>query len=281
MTQNSFLATFIRTLGPPADTWRGIPDPTEDVQGLQMSVAALKETVEQLVRSRGGVGDSALLVKDVEAVMGVALHLLSDAITTGGGTAPTNPGTSTGIVVENVVLSGSGDIIVTFTDGTTSNAGSIGRDFAAEYGNTLAPVPLPKGEWVTITNNGNGESATSLLPADVGPLLNTATGALDFSDLATGDGVIVRPDYRVNPTVDGALLKFRYLLGHGGSAYVMERTLGSLDAGSGSEYIQGVLADYIYLADDNTRLNPVTMQVWLSEVGEMVNNSVTIQVIKR
>lgn len=281
MADSIFTKELLKRLKQNVGTSRGIPEPQQTVEAIYNTVEALKETVETLLRVRNEQGNSAVLVRDMEPIFESLLTLVGSSGT--GGSTPGSPSTppATGNPVVSVVVNAEGELIVVFADGTVVNAGSVGRDFIAVYGNTLSPVALPKETWVTIANNGEGDTSVAFLPPTVDRLMNTDTGALDFSGLTEGDGVVLRPDYLVTPTVDKALLKFRYLLGSGSYTYVLERTLGRLDAGSGSEYIQGVHPDYVPMLDSNTLLAPVVMQVWLSEIGELVNNSVTIQVIKR
>jgi hypothetical protein len=278
MTNEAFIEEFARSLDASTDTWRGVPEPTEELGALYATVAAMKEVLEQLARGRGNVANSALLVKDAQALLQVSTHL-SGTNGSGGTTGPT------GVGIEDITIDEMGDLIVTLTNGSTINAGSLsdaqGQDYFAEYINTLTPLAVPEMTWVTLTNNGEGASHTSYLPAGVDRLLDPATGALDFTGLVPGDGVIVRPSYVPLPSVNNTLVKFRYLLGSGASAYTLERTLGRLDSGSGVGYIQDLLVDYIPMLDTNTTENPVTMQVWLSETGTVTNNGVTLQVIKR
>jgi hypothetical protein len=280
-----FIEEVLKVLAAGSSEIRAIPDPDENIESLHTTVAALKEAVEMLLRQRGTQGDSAFLVRELEVLMTFVDQLITNRVTDGitSGVIEVTPTTpvESGNHVVSVTINSEGELVVVFADGTVFNAGSMGRDFIAVYGNTLPSIPLPKETWVTLTNNGEGATSVAYLPPSVDRLLNTATGELDFSGLTEGDGVVLRPDYFVNPSVDKALLKFRYLLGIGDDSYVLERTMGRLDSGSGSEYIQGVLADYVPMMDANTILAPVTMQVWLSEIGELVNNSITIQVIKR
>lgn len=47
-----------------------VPYPTEDLQSLHAAVLALKEGYEILARQRGNTADSAVLVSDIEQILG-------------------------------------------------------------------------------------------------------------------------------------------------------------------------------------------------------------------
>ena len=147
---------------------------------------------------------------------------------------------------------------------------------------TASPVTLVADTWTTIPNNGAGAFTNlSYLPSGVTDLMDTSTGALDFSELDLGDNVVIRNDYTINPSTNDALLKFRYTLGAVGSEYTLEKTIGRLDSGSGIDYRFSLTTDMIYMGDTNTKDNPIGLQVNLSTDGTLVNAGTSLGVTKR
>ena len=143
------------------------------------------------------------------------------------------------------------------------------------------PINITKNTWTTITNDGAGAfSNTSYLPYNITTLMDTSTGAIDVTELELGDSILVRNDFTVTPNTNNALLSFRYQLGTGGGLYTLEKIIGRLDSGSGQPYRFSLTTDYIYMGDTNTRDNPITLQVYLSAKGSLVNAGSVIQVIK-
>jgi hypothetical protein len=61
----------------------------------------------------------------------------------------------------------------------------------------------------------------------------------------------------------------------------LETVVGRLDDGSGKAYRYALKPDLIYMGDENTRDNPISMQVRLSTDGSLSNAGSVIQVIKR
>lgn len=147
---------------------------------------------------------------------------------------------------------------------------------------TATPIALSNGVWTTITNDGLG-TATNLnyLPSGVTSLMDTTTGKLDFSELSLGDTVLIRNDYTIDQDQNNSLLEFRYTLGTGAGAYTLEKKVARLDSGTSQLYRFSLKADLIYMGDENTRDNPVTMQVRLDASGTLVNSGSAISVIKR
>tara|TARA_R110002012_G_scaffold91912_1_gene223257 strand:+ start:8162 stop:8701 length:540 start_codon:yes stop_codon:yes gene_type:complete len=159
------------------------------------------------------------------------------------------------------------------------SAGAVGG--FADYNDTTGTVALSSDTWATVQNNGLGTFTNrDYLPAGVTELLDVSSGALDFSDLALGDAVLIRNDFTVTPNTNNALLKLRYQLGSGGSAYTLEKIVGRLDSGSGIGYRFSLQTDFIYMGDLNTQANPVSLQLNLSANGSFVNAGSVIQVIK-
>ena len=146
---------------------------------------------------------------------------------------------------------------------------------------TVSPLVLLADTWTTIPNNGLGAFTNkNFLPKGVTELMDTSTGAIDPTQLALGDDMIIRNDFRVNPNVNNALLKFRYQLGGGASIYNLETNLGRLDDGSGKDYAFSLTTDYIYMGDTNTLNNPIKLQVNLSTDGTLTNAGSVIKVFK-
>ncbi|MCJ8335220.1 MAG: collagen-like protein [Epibacterium sp.] len=153
----------------------------------------------------------------------------------------------------------------------------------ADYNDTStlsSPVTLVDDTWTDIPNNGLGAFSNIKLPTGVTRLLDPNTGAILLDELPIGSSVIIRMDYTVTPTTNNAALDFRYTLGGGAQAYVLETTVNRLDEGSGRQYRQALVTHYIYVGDDNTKNNPVQPQVKLSGGGTLVNAGMVIEVRK-
>ena len=144
-----------------------------------------------------------------------------------------------------------------------------------DYNDTssAAGIVLPANVWVDIPNDGLGAySNLNYLPEGVTQLIDTATGYLDCSELKNGDDIIIRNDFIITPNNNRANLFFRYVLGSGAGSYTLEKRLDRLDSGAGVDYRFNLNTDYIYMGDDNTRLNPIKMQLLLTKNGTFVNN---------
>ena len=96
-------------------------------------------------------------------------------------------------------------------------------------------------------------------PAGVTELMDVSTGAIDPTELSLGDSILIRNDYVVNPATNNSLLEFRYSLGTGAGAYVLEKTVGRLDDGSGRDYRQSVSTDLIYMGDTEHKLTTLLL----------------------
>ena len=151
-----------------------------------------------------------------------------------------------------------------------------------DYNDTTGPVSLSADTWTTIPNNGLGPFTNKQFkPQGISELMDTSTGAIDTSELSLGDSILIRNDYVINPFTNNSLLEFRYSLGTGAGAYVLQKTVGRLDDGSGQDYRQSIVTDLIYMGDNNTKDNPIFLQVRLSGPGTLINAGSVIQVLKR
>jgi len=147
---------------------------------------------------------------------------------------------------------------------------------------TASGITLVKNVWTDIPNDGLGAFTNKASkPAHVTELMDNTTGYLDTSELNIGDTILVRNDFTITPQSNNANLEFRYELGSGQSLYFLEKTMPRLDLGSGIGYRYALTPDLIYMGDDNTRLNPIKLQVKLSVNGSLVNAGSVIQVIAK
>lgn len=147
-----------------------------------------------------------------------------------------------------------------------------------DYNHAGNTVSLTADTWTDIPNDGAGAFTNrTYAPEGVTELLDVATGYLDLSELSLGDTVLVRNDFQINPNTNNALIEFRYVLGTGGGEYTLETQEGRLDSGSGKNYRFSLKPDLIYMGDDNTRLNPIKLQVKLSTGGTLTNAGSVIQ----
>ena len=151
-----------------------------------------------------------------------------------------------------------------------------------DYNDTSGDVPLVSGVWTAIPNNGLGSFTNkSFAPEGVTELMDVSTGEIDTTELELGDSILIRNDFSVNPNTNNALIQFRFALGGNGEEYTLDTTLGRLDDGSGKFYRFSLVPELIYMGDDNTRLNPISLQIKLSTGGVLNNAGSVIQVIKR
>lgn len=150
-----------------------------------------------------------------------------------------------------------------------------------DYNDTTGAFAIVANTWTDIPNDGLGASTNKAsAPIGVTELIDTSTGYLDTSELSTGDGLIIRNHYKVTPNTNNALLEFRYSLGAAPNAYILKKIVSRLDSGSNIEYEFSLQTDYIYMGDDNTRLNPIKPQFFLSTGGTFENVGTVIHVIK-
>ena len=172
--------------------------------------------------------------------------------------------------------------ILTATAGGGGSSGTNGFIDYNDTSTTSSPVVLNGGVWTSIPNNGLGAFTNKAYsPSGVTELMDTSNGALDLSELALGDTILVRNDYTITPSTNNSLLEFRYTLGAGGGLYTLEKIIGRLDSGSGIGYRRSLLPDLIYMGDTNTLDNPIGLEVRLSASGVLVNAGSAIQVIRQ
>ena len=155
----------------------------------------------------------------------------------------------------------------------------------ADYNDTstsASPIALVANTWTTIPNDGQG-SFTNLayLPDGVTTLMDTSTGAFDFSELSLGDNCFIRNDFTINPNINNSLLSLRYELGSGGGIYTLETIIGRLDSGSNQDYRFSLTPQMIYMGDTNTKDNAIKLQVKLSTNGTLVNAGSSIGVVRK
>jgi len=167
---------------------------------------------------------------------------------------------------------------------------SKGSNGIADYNDTstsASPISLVANTWTTIPNDGQGSfTNTAYLPKQddgeqITRLMNTSTGAFDFSELSLGDNCFIRNDFTINPNINNSLLSLRYELGSGGSIYTLETIIGRLDSGSNQDYRFSLTPQMIYMGDTNTKDNPIKLQVKLSTNGTLVNAGTSIGVVRK
>ena len=147
---------------------------------------------------------------------------------------------------------------------------------------TGSPITLAPNAWTRLTNDGQGAfTSTRYAPDGVLPLMDHTTGAITPFRLPLGSDIKVRTDFTVTPDSNNASLKFRYSLGTGLGSYTLEKSLGRLDEGAGIPYRQSLNVDYIYMGDENTRDNPIYLEVLLSSSGVVTNAGVAIELDSR
>ena len=160
-----------------------------------------------------------------------------------------------------------------------------GKDGIADYNDVatgVTPINLVANTWTTITNDGAGAFTNlTYAPDGVTQLMNTGTGAFDFTQLQLGDNVFIRNDYEVTPNVNNANLKLRYDLGQGTGIYTLETQVARLDDGSGKPYRYSLVPNMIYMGDLNTQGNPIVLQLNLSSNGTVRNFGSAIGIVKR
>ena len=151
-----------------------------------------------------------------------------------------------------------------------------------DYNDTTGDVALAADTWTTIPNNGQGAFTNKAYPPHaVAELMDVSTGAIDPTELALGDFMLIRNDFTITPQTNNTALDFRYTLGAGGGAYTLEQQLGRLDRGAGVGYRFSLRIDSIYMGDANTRDNPIGLQVKCSGVATLNNAGSVIEVVKR
>lgn len=168
-----------------------------------------------------------------------------------------------------------------------TGGGSVGNggNGIADYNDTstsASPIALVANTWTTIPNDGQGSfTNTAYLPDGVTTLMDTSTGAFDFSQLSLGDNCFIRNDFTINPNINNSLLSLRYELGSGGGVYTLETIMGRLDSGSNQDYRFSLTPQMVYMGDTNTKDNPIKLQVKLSTNGSLVNAGSSIGVVRK
>jgi hypothetical protein len=117
-------------------------------------------------------------------------------------------------------------------------------------------------------------------PQGVAELMNTSTGQIDPTGLALGDSIFVRNDFTITPAVNNTGIDVRYTLGGGLGAYELPGSAGRLDRGAGVGYRFSKTVDYIYMGDENTRGNFITLQVKCTGAATLVNAGSVIEVAR-
>ena len=167
----------------------------------------------------------------------------------------------------------------------SGGGGAGGGNGIADYNDTstsASPVALAANTWTTIPNDGlGGFTNLAYLPDGVTTLMDTSTGAFDFSELSLGDNCFIRNDFTINPNINNSLLSLRYELGSGGAVYTLETIIGRLDSGSNQDYRFSLTPQMIYMGDTNTKDNPIKLQVKLSTNGTLVNAGTSIGVVRK
>lgn len=150
-----------------------------------------------------------------------------------------------------------------------------------DAGTTVAPIVIPDDAWTAITNDGAGAYTNSnYTPPGVTSLLDVTTGKIDPSQLELGDVLLIRNDHIVIPTDNNSLLEFRYTLGAGFGEYTLEKSSPRLSKGAGIEHRFALDTHIIYMGDDNTRNNPIGLEVRLSGGGTLINNGTMLAVLR-
>ena len=142
-----------------------------------------------------------------------------------------------------------------------------------EDGNdTTGDVVLVADTWTAVPNDGAGAfSNDAYLPAGISTLFDFTVGKFDPTELKLGDVLLVRNDFTITPSVNGAYLEYRYTLGTGGGAYTLPTQLGTLSNGAGVPYRFASRVDKIYMGDANTRDNLIGLEVRCSEPATLNN----------
>lgn len=151
-----------------------------------------------------------------------------------------------------------------------------------DYNDTTGSFSISANTWTDIPNNGLGAFTNkNYPPTGVTELMDTSTGYIDTTELELGDGIFIRNDFTINPNTNNAQLLLRYELGYGEGLYTLEKIVGRLDSGSGQNYRFSLTPDFIYIGDDNTRLNPIKFQVNCTSNATFTNAGSVITVLKR
>ena len=148
-----------------------------------------------------------------------------------------------------------------------------------DYNDTGGPISVQADTWTTITNNGAGAFTNKGYTVAGVPEVMDSVGRLDFQHLGLGDGLLVRTDMTVTPSVNGMAMEIRWNLGTT-SPYSLSTSLGSLVDGAGVA-TQVVFLSYIYAGDANTADGLGELQFRSAEDCTVSNAGSAIQILKR
>ena len=169
--------------------------------------------------------------------------------------------------------------------GSGGSGGTFGKTGFIDYndlGTSVTPTNLTANVWTDVTNDGAGPYSNSLYTPDgIGSLLDTSTGYLDFSQLALGDCLQVRLDFKYTPNINNAFLECRYVLGQGAGEYSLLVFEKRCDLGSGRGYDANKGSFLIYMGDTNTQGGVGKLQVRASSTGTLVNAGKAIQIVRK
>ena len=147
--------------------------------------------------------------------------------------------------------------------------------------NSGSPIAISADTWSIIPNDAAGPfSNTTYLPSGVTSMFDGGTGQIDPTQLALGDAALVRNDFSLTPSINGAHIQFRYTLGAGGGSYTLEHQLGTMSNGGGVPY-RFQFTDLIYMGDTNTRDNHIGLEVKCSEAATLANSGSVVQLVRR
>lgn len=150
-----------------------------------------------------------------------------------------------------------------------------------DYNDTSGVINLTADVWASIPNNGLGSFTNkAYAPQGVTELMNTSTGQIDPTQLGLGDAIFIRNDFTITPAVNNTGIDVRYTLGSGIGAYELPGFAGRLDRGAGVGYRFSRVVDYIYMGDENTRGNFITLQVKCTGAATLVNAGSVIEVAR-
>lgn len=157
----------------------------------------------------------------------------------------------------------------------------IGFEDANDTSTASTPINLTPDTWTALPNDGLGSfSNKSYLPGGITRLFNPSTGKIDPTELELGSYLLVRADWTVNPTINGAFVEYRLTLGNGGNAYALPVFSTSLANGGGKDYRFTPLS-YVYMGDTNTRNNEIGLEVKCSELATLTVAGMAIQAARR
>jgi len=108
-----------------------------------------------------------------------------------------------------------------------SAAGAVSGLGFVDYNDTGGDVSVQADTWTTVTNDGAGAFTNKGFTVSGVTEVMDSVGRLDFQYLSLGDGLLVRTDVTVTPSVNGLSMEVRWNLGTT-SPYSVSSSLGSL-----------------------------------------------------